>query len=214
MTCWDMRNKIKKILFLFIVILIVKQTPAHEAMEGDILASLGSTVNQVIPRSGALFNDKDSPIGFALLVEADTRKNFGIEFGIFSNQYQYYREGDDYKASEKIKRVHIPIMFRYWFFPFFSWAAGPYASYRTGEATTLFLEGQWQDRLTSANDLAEHGVETSIMFDVPINKEFFITADVRYSYSLTPRESEYREMKSFTLALKYLIQRNPEQEKK
>lgn len=206
-----MRNKIKKVILLFITILIVEKTPAHDAMEGDILASLGPTVNQVIPLHGPTFSDKAYHTGLALLIEAGIKKNFGIELGVFNNQFQYYRETSNYKTSEQVFRVHIPIMFRYWLFSFMSLAAGPFASYKSGESEVVFLEGQWQGNLTSANDMAEHGVESSLMFDIPLSEKFFITTDFRYSYSLTPREFEARELKIFSIALKYLIQRNKEQ---
>ncbi len=117
-----------------------------------------------------------------------------VEAQIQYGQFQYLRRTPGGGIlTEKVDRIQVPIIFRFWLASWFSFAAGPYASYRVGTVNGVNMAVANEDR-TSAHDTGEHGVLGDISVSYPVGVyDMNLILSYRRIYSLTPRSRESRE---------------------
>lgn len=196
--------KILIISFICATVLIEKAR-GDETSKGELIIQLGGFLQEVDENQSPL---RGSDKGLSILsgglvgIQAGAFSWMSVEAQIQYGQFQYLRRTPSKSIlTEKVDRIQVPIIFRFWLASWFSVAAGPYASYRVGTVNGVNLAVDNEDR-TSAHDTGEHGVLGDISFSFPL--DFYETNFVlsyRRIYSLTPRSLESREWNKIIFAI-------------
>lgn len=136
-------------------------------------------------------------LGVALSARGYLRNQLILEADFIFTETQFIRQSGFEINNESVRRIHVPILFRWEFLEYFSLGAGVYASYRMGEVKMIDTPPSGNILQTSAADSGEHGMEASVAFHWPLENSLFgFTVDARHGYSLTPRDNEERNYQS------------------
>ncbi len=143
--------------------------------------------------------------GLGLIVDAYFADYWSAEMALLFADYQFIRDYNGQLLSETVNRVHVPILVKYSFLTYFSLGLGFYGSYRMGEVKSLTSPMGQNGLQTSASDSGEHGLEGSFQLTFPLFEKYFLTLNIRHSYSLTPRTNEERNYQNLLLSLRKLV---------
>ena len=183
------------------------QTPAYQPQDGQITAIAGPIIYQTRQTLNSdLFK---APVrgGLGLTVLGDLDDHSAIEVELLLMRKNYYRQDQNFYASEETDLAHIALGYRRYFGSYVSGALDFYSAYSAGDPKTNYNDsppGQLID--TSAHDMTEYGFEASLMGELfTINRIALIT-DLRYAKSLTSKSNENGDHYSLMLGIRYLLQ--------
>lgn len=146
-------------------------------------------------------------LGGGLIVEGDISRNGGLESSVNYLQKIYSRRVDDKYNVEKVKRMYVTVGYRYWFNPSISTALAFFSGYSMGEGSVIHTDFPYNSRPdSSADDIAEYGLDFSILYEPWTNGTLAIVLDGRYSYSLTDKSGEDGNHYGVLVGLKYIVQ--------
>jgi hypothetical protein len=199
-----------KLVIILIAITLSNISYAHQPAEGKVFGTFGPFVNHTqsiyTPEANTPFNP-----GFGILAEGDLSDHGGIEIGLFVSQKDYKREfGSNGLVMTRVERIDIPMGYRYWLIPELSAALEFDSAFSVGDPSFLY-SNVTGDQSTTANTVAEYGIEFSIQYEFWTNQVFSLLADGRYTLSVSANPGEDANVYGLMLALKYLIQeKSPE----
>lgn len=145
--------------------------------------------------------------GFGAIAVGDLSDSGSLEVAMIYIDQLYVRDQDNMYLTEKVKRMHITMGYRWWLNPYFSTSLGFYSSYLMGDYTTIhsdFPAGSNFD--TSARDTTEYGFDLSVQGEIWQDRKIAIIGDGRYSLSVTPKKGEEFENFGLMLGIRYIIQ--------
>ncbi len=192
-------------MFVFLFFLFSAPALAHVPADGDIRAAAGP-FGFATHEWNSSFH---SPFmgGGGLLVEGDLNKHGGLEVGIFYMNKVFSITKDGQTHTERSKKLYVSMGYRHWWNKKNSWAAGFFSSYSMGDAEIIYsdypLGGSPH---TSASDITDYGFEVSYQHEPWAHGRWAAIVDLRYSYSMTPKEHEDSNHYGVLIALKYFIQ--------
>ncbi len=190
-----------------VIFLLVSQASAYVPNEGNVTATLGTFIyknNFPDTVHGAHSADFGS---LGLIALGDLNTTGSLEIAIFDLQKLYYREQAGFELVEQKEVIHITMGYRYWINPYFSSSLSFYSSYSMGDAKIVhstFALGTEID--TSARDTTEYGFDFAIQGDLYSRELWAITAEARYSLSVTSKESENSDHYGLMLGFRHLMQ--------
>jgi hypothetical protein len=193
-------------LFL-VILLLVFQVSAYVPNEGNVTATLGTFFYKNNFADTVYGAHSQNLSGLGLIVLGDLNTIGSLEIAIFDLYKQYYREQAGYELVEEKEVVHITMGYRYWINPYFSSSLSFYSSYSMGDAKIVhstFVPGTEID--TSARDTAEYGFDFAIQGDLYSRELWAITAEARYSFSVTSKENEKSDHYGLMLGFRHLMQ--------
>ncbi len=178
---------------------------AEDADLGDLIIQAGTFVQEVDANQSPLkaSGQETSLLGGGFLgLQAGVARWMSLEANIQYGQVQYLRRTLSQDVLiEKVDRIQVPILFRFWLVSWFSLAVGPYASYRVGTVNGKVLPISNSEK-TSAHDTGEHGLIGDISFAMHTKLyETYLLFSYRRTYSLTPRGGEAREWNQVVFAI-------------
>lgn len=139
------------------------------------------------------FSDEmdDYNLGLSILGEASSKDVGSIEANIIFFKKSYYSENSDSYKIESLPRVHIGLGYRYWFWEYMSIGFNFSTSYSMGSKDSVKTFGPNSDLIeTSASDITEYLLDTSVQVKVWKAKEASYYLDFRYSKLFTSRDNE------------------------
>jgi len=179
-------KKILLVCLLGSINLVAKQN------DGSLLLSVAGVANDRVSDIDSETNTDDLNYGFGALVEGNFNSYFGIETGALLIKRNYTFEAGPLKATQSVKRLHIPVLARVWPTNFFSIAGGGFTSIKTGSVDTeLDLNNtNIADINTSADDSVEFGLEAAATLNFAVNKKTGLFVEGRYSQALGEESNE------------------------
>lgn len=201
-------RKRKLILPLLILSLLIfaMRVWAHQPKEGKVSATVAPYIYQNHNFSSSSLS---APImlGGGLIVEGDVSSNGGIETSVNYLQKTYSRRVEGKYNVEKVKRMYVTLGYRHWFNPSVSTALAFYSAYSMGESSVIRTDFPHDERpASSADDIAEYGLDFSVLYEPWTNGTFAVTVDGRYSYSLTDKADEDGNHYGLLIGFKYIVQ--------
>jgi len=192
-------------VIILIVITLSNISYAHQPEEGKVFGSFGPFVNHTqsiyTPEANTPFNP-----GFGILAEGDLSHHGGIEIGLFVSQKNYKREfGNTGLVMTRVERIEIPMGYRYWLIPELSGALEFSSAFSVGDPSIL-SSNVTGDQSTTANTVADYGIDFSIQWEFWTNRVFSLLVDGRYTISVSTNPGEDANTYGILVALKYLIQ--------
>jgi hypothetical protein len=182
---------------LFITVILAALGAASSAQAkpdgaGSLILSLAGVANDQVKDVQDGREDNEINMGGAALIEAGVNDHFGIETGALLVNRQYDAERGDVRVVQEVKRVHIPVLARFWFADFFSVAAGPFVAFKTGHVkNALEIGGDEVATLeTSADDDAEYGADGAVTFDIAVADKTGLFIEGRYSTLFNDKNDE------------------------
>ena len=115
----------KLILTLTCISSILLTSNAMAAGDGSLILSFAGVANDTEKQVRENETNNEVNIGGGILVEANINEKFGIETGALLINRQYDAEKGEARLLQETKRLHIPIMARFWVTGWFSVATGP-----------------------------------------------------------------------------------------
>ncbi len=198
-------NNLRGVFISFLLwTIFVQKATAQDMKIGEVRAGVGVNCIRPDASNSASKNSYDRAkidCGFSAIAEAGAFETVAIELGMFYNQYQFIRSVPGGVADESVDRLHVPLLFKFWFFDSWYTAVGAYGSYRVGSVSTPSAMAP-SDQRTSAYDTGEHGLEASVGAEWGFkSNQVFLRTEFRHSFSLTPRPNESRSFNCLFLAL-------------
>jgi len=178
--------------FLIIIsFLFSLQAHAYRPEPGKISASTGPYFYNSDAQSKPELFYENPRVGWSLVAEAILGKSSGLEIGLFYFDKQYLRyDGEDY-IIEAINRLYITTGYRHWWSRDFSTALGIYSAYSVGDVESITKTKPFPLSYgTSANEVAEHGLDASIRYEHEFSNKHGFVVDLRYSFNLNPKSGE------------------------
>lgn len=171
---------------------------------GSLVLSLTGVANDRISEVQGDQENNEINFGLGALIEAGINDHFGMETGVLLINRQYDVKEGNTRVVQEVKRLHIPILARFWATDFFSIAAGPFLSFRTGDAkTSLEIGGEDVGSIsTSADDDVEYGLDAAVTFNIAIKDKSGIFVEGRYSAMLDNEQDEETNQVSALAGLK------------
>ena len=179
---------------------------AHQPSNGAIHATAGpfGFATQQLSR------EFESPFlgSLGVVIEGDVDNNGGLEISIFYLPKKTFSiERENLLITEESKRLHITMGYRHWFNKKFSTALAFFSSYAMGDSHVVQNEFySLPAPKTSASDATEYGFDFSLQYEPYSYGRFSAVFDVRYSYSVTPKDDEDSNHYGILLGIKYFIQ--------
>lgn len=193
---------------IFLVIsMLVFQVSAYVPNEGNVTATLGTFFYKNNFADTVYGAHSQNLTGLGLIALGDLNTTGSLEIAIFDLYKQYYREQAGYELVEEKEVVHITMGYRYWINPYFSSSLSFYSSYSMGDVKVVhstFAPGTEID--TSARDTTEYGFDFAIQGDLYSRELWAITAEARYSLSVTSKENENSDHYGLMLGFRHLMQ--------
>lgn len=167
------------------------QSMAYKPEKGRVSASTGPFLFQSdVQREEENFYPKPR-LGYSLMAEAIISKRAGVEIGLFYMNKHYLRNDGTNFIIQKTTRMYITTSYRYWLSNYFSTALGIFSSFTMGDPTTLEkTPGLPDDFRTSAESVANYGLDLSLRFEYEFDKKNGLNFDIRYSYAWTEQDNE------------------------
>lgn len=153
------------------------------AENGSLILSIAGVANDTEKEVRNNETDNQVNIGGGVLIEANINDKFGIETGALLINRQYDAQKGEARLMQETKRLHIPIMARFWVTDWFSVASGPFVAFRTGDTKTTLSIGDTEigSLDTSADESVEYGIDTAATFNISIDDKSGIFLEGRYS---------------------------------
>ncbi|MEC9281606.1 MAG: outer membrane beta-barrel protein [Bdellovibrionota bacterium] len=153
------------------------------AGDGSLILSFAGVANDTEKAVRNNETNNEVNIGGGVLIEANINEKFGIETGALLINRQYDAEKGEARLLQETKRLHIPIMARFWVTDWFSVATGPFVAFRTGDTKTSLKVGDTElgSLETSADESVEYGIDTAATFNISIDDKSGIFLEGRYS---------------------------------
>ncbi len=192
-------------LFISLGVLVPAKSFAYTAKRGNVAAIIGSSFYKTNFGSARPGFSTDYNAGFSLIALGDVSDNGSLEFGIFTIHKTFLRQMDfRYYFAQKAEMMHVTMGYRHWFSHVISGSLTFFSAYTMGRPTTIFNDvpvGTFVD--TSAADKTEYGFDCAVQAEVVRMGKFALTTDVRYSWSLTPKEYEHADHYGAMLGIRY-----------
>jgi hypothetical protein len=207
---------IKKILIVFLCF-SAKQSFAYTPKEGNLAIILGPTFYKTdFGGANPAFNQAYAT-GLGLIAVGDLNEHGGLEFSVFTLNKTFLRadEAGNYIA-QKAEMLDITMGWRQWIDEMFSASISFFSAYPMGTPETIYSNIPFGEFVnTSASDKVEYGFEFAGQAELLHWEQFAFVTDVRYSWSVTPKEEEHGDHYGIMFGLRYMaIQKNDHTTKK
>jgi hypothetical protein len=199
-----MKTNVAKLLIVLLSFLGASKSFAYTAKRGNVAAIIGSTFYKTNFGGARPGFETDYDNGFALIALGDLSDNGSLEFGIFTIHKTFLRAVNFQYFAQKADMMHVTMGYRQWFSRKISASLTFFSAYTMGRPTTLFngvSVGTFVD--TSAADKTEYGIDYAVQAELIQIGKWALTTDVRYSWSLTPKEYEHADHYGALLGLRY-----------
>ncbi len=172
----------KNLILILAVLSTASIGIAAEQRGGSMVLSLGglaSTNTEELDDEA----DIDTAFGAAALIEANVNDVFGIETGVLFTRRAYEVGNDSLRLVQEVNRLHVPVAARFWVADFFSIAAGPYVSFRTGDVDNALEIGDEEvaSLETSAEEDVTFGADVAATLNFAVDDKTGIFVEGRYS---------------------------------
>ena len=156
--------------------------------DGSLIISVAGLANDTVDD----YEDDEHNYGGAVLIEAGINDHFGIETGVLYTKLVTSLESSNASLVREVDRLHVPIAARVWLFDFFSIAAGPFASFRTGSVDNTFnVNGQtFASNETSADDDVRFGYDVAATLNFAVADKTGLFVELRHSSFFDDEDSE------------------------
>ncbi len=165
--------------------------------KGSLILSVAGVVNNRIKEGQNESEDKSMDYGGGALVEFGLNDNLGLETGALVINRQYERGGSNLKVIQEVKRLHVPLLVRFWPVDFISIGAGGFTSFKLGDVkNSLEIGGTEVGSLTTkADDSVEYGLEAAVALNLAVSDKTGIFVEGRYSDLLSgDKNTDYNEV--------------------
>ena len=179
----------KKLILLCCLVMGLGFNQAHALdSDGSLIISVAGLANDTVDD----YEDDEHNYGAAVLIEAGVNDHFGIETGVLYTKLVTSLESSNATLAREVDRLHVPIAARVWLFDFFSIAAGPFASFRTGSVENRFdINGQtFASNETSADDDVRFGYDVAATFNLAVADKTGFFVELRHSSFFDDEDDE------------------------
>lgn len=181
--------KVNVYLFGFLLIIISPQSFAQD--EGRWVLSLGLLGNSQSKQVSEDSLKDEFNVGLAALVEVMVRERIGIETGALLVERQYDVSSGSLRLIQSARRLHIPVLARWWVADYFALGLGPYAAVRLGSVRNAVQFGEAELALdTSSRRDLELGFDVSALLNLAIHNRTGLFLEGRYSSPFDRRGGE------------------------
>jgi hypothetical protein len=189
-------------LFLFAV-----GAQAYEPKEGSVTATFGPTFTKTrfveTETSGA---KTKFVTGWGLMVLGDINEHSSLEIAMFYHPQLFVRESAARYIVEKTQVMDITMGYRYWLSSIFSVSGSFYSAYSMGDPDTVYTDfAPGTDIDTSARDTTEYGFDAALQTELWNSERWAVTADTRYSVSVTNKDNEKADRYGVFIGVRYLV---------
>ncbi len=195
------------ISFAFSCCLPLSVAYSYDPKEGNVSATFGPFVHKTNypgSTSGVISPWMGAP---AMIVQGDFTDYSSLEIAFFHLNKVFIREEGGRYISEETQSLHTTFGYRYWYNPYLSFSGSLFTAYTMGEPKIVHSDFNPPDYIaTSARDIVEYGIDFSIQQELMSFETINIVADLRYSFSVTNKISEYGDHYGLMIGVKYLIQ--------
>jgi hypothetical protein len=193
---------------LFIAITLLSTlTFAYAPKEGNVSGVLGPFLYKTNFDGSSTGATSPQETGVVLMVTGDISDRGSLEIGMFYLPSKFYfRDRDGKYITEKTQVMHVTMGYRRWLSEIVSVSLSLYSAYPMGDSEIVHSDFTPRNDIdTSARDTVEYGFDGTLQVDLWSQGKAAVIADLRYSRSVTPRESEHDDHYGLLLALRYFI---------
>ncbi|PIR86090.1 hypothetical protein COU14_00805 [Candidatus Kaiserbacteria bacterium CG10_big_fil_rev_8_21_14_0_10_44_10] len=182
-------------LFCTSLLLGVMTTPVMAQTnrnQGSMALSLAGIANARVKNVESEDRDNNTDLGAGALIEAKVNNRLGIETGVLLINRHYGYEKAGLRLTQEVRRVHVPVLARFWVANIFSVAAGPFVAFKTGDTETTVHAGNTAlaSYKTTADDSTEYGLDAAATLSFAVNETAGIFVEGRYSALLEKQSDE------------------------
>jgi hypothetical protein len=193
-----------KLLIVSLCFLGTSKSFAYTAKRGNVAAIIGSSFYKTAFGGARPGFETDYNNGFALIALGDVSDNGSLEFGIFTIHKTFLRAVNFQYFAQKAEMMHVTMGYRHWFSHRISGSVTFFSAYTMGTPTTIFNGVPATTFVdTSAADKTEYGFDYAVQAELIEVGKWALTTDIRYSWSLTPKEYEHADHYGALLGLRY-----------
>lgn len=180
---------------------------AYVPEEGRVTATLGPFLYRTDFHGSRTAATSTYLNGMGVIANGDINEKGSLEIAIFYMDKVFLREQARSFIAERTPTIHITMGYRRWVAPSLSASLAFYSAYSMSEPFLAYSDfPPGQEISTSAHDVTEYGVDTSILVEVWTSGRYAVVFDSRYAYSFTNKENEDGNHYGFLLGLRYTIQ--------
>lgn len=142
------------------------------------IVSVVGAVNDVIQKDGMEKNYRE---GAGLLMESELGRRTGLETGLLVMDRRY----TVYNVQSVVRKLHAPLLARFWLSRFVSLGLGPYLALKVGDAESRLRDGTVLDGgedLTSSGKRLEFGFEAAAAINVSFGSKSGIFIEARSAH--------------------------------
>jgi hypothetical protein len=175
--------------------------------EGNISGYIGPFFEKTSVNEKPNAPTAPNELGIGAVVLGDINTQSSLEIALLLFDKDYYRQDNSRYVGENTRLIHITMGYRRWFSRYLSASVSFFSAYPIGDVVVTrndFAPGT--EIPTSARDATEYGFDIAFQTEVWQNDINAVVLDLRYSKSVTPKDSEDADHYGVLLGYRYLLQ--------
>lgn len=194
------------VFFIISYFLSTQPIWAYQPEEGNIHYLIGPILYKSLYRPTTHEPSVPWRGDFGFQVQGDFNKRNSLEVSMYHLTRDFYRQDDGKFTAETIEMMRMGLGYRRWLHS--QWNLGLLLSttYAMDEPEETYRSPQQNNLSTSASDISEFGLMTSIQFMPWSEDQNSLVIDIAYEKNLTPRPGESSEYFQFFVAFRRFVQ--------
>ena len=196
----------KRLVLVFIFLLIPAVATAHQPAKGNIYVTLGPSILIADAEADYWGLENDPSYGLSLIVNGDVDRNGGLEVGMAYFNQLFFRDHEDQKTVGKAQRLHMNLGYRHWFVSSVSAGLLLVTHYSMGGVDEV-ASSDFSLLETSGSEASDSGLSLSFQYEFSNKKDYAIIVDYRFTEMFHLPDGEESRSHMVTLGLKKHVQK-------